>query len=56
MAERVAAQAEGGEILASNFVRDLVASDEFVFDDRGPSDQHSFDDPERVYEVSWREE
>ena len=55
MAERIAAQAEGGEILASNFVRDLVASGSFLFDDRGPSDQHGFDDPERVYEVSWRE-
>lgn len=55
MAERIAAQAEGGEILASNFVRDLVTSGEFVFDDRGPSDQHAFDDPERVYELSWRE-
>ncbi len=55
MAARIAAQAESGEILASNFVRDLVASKEFRFNDRGPSDQHGFEDPERVFEVPWRE-
>jgi class 3 adenylate cyclase len=55
MAARIAAQAESGEILASNFVRDLVTGKEFRFDYRGPSDQHRFEDPGRVYEVRWRE-
>ncbi len=53
MAARIAEQADGGEILASNVVRELVAGKEFRFDDRGPSDQHGFDDPVRVYELRW---
>ena len=55
MAARMAAKAEGGEILASNVVRELVAGKEFLFNDRGETELRGFEDPVRVYEVRWRE-
>ncbi len=54
MAARIAAKAEGGEILASNVVRELVAGKEFLFADRGETELRGFEDPVRVYEVRWR--
>ncbi len=54
MAARIAAKAEGGEILASNVVRELVAGKEFLFSDRGDTELRGFEDPVRVYEVRWR--
>jgi class 3 adenylate cyclase len=56
LAARIAAQAEGGEILASNVVRELVAGKGFLFADRGDVALRGFDDPVRLYEVRWREE
>ncbi len=56
MAARIAAKAEGGEILASNVVRELVAGKNFLFNDRGETELRGFADPVRVYEVSWGEE
>jgi class 3 adenylate cyclase len=55
MAARIAAKADGGEILASNVVRELVAGKEFLFNDRGDTELRGFEDPVRVYEVRWRE-
>ena len=55
MAARIAAQANGGEILASNVVRELVAGKEFLFSDRGDTELRGFEDPVRLYEVRWRE-
>ena len=55
MAARIAAKAEGGEILASNVVRELVAGKEFLFNDRSDTELRGFEDPVRVYEVRWRE-
>jgi len=55
MAARVAAKAEGGEILASNVVRELVAGKEFLFSDRGDTELRGFEEAVRVFEVSWRE-
>ncbi|MCH8814977.1 MAG: adenylate/guanylate cyclase domain-containing protein [Chloroflexi bacterium] len=54
MAARVAAKAESGEILASNVVRELVAGKGFLFNDRGETELRGFEDPVRLYEVSWR--
>ena len=56
MAARVAAKAEGGEILASDVVRQLVAGKGFLFSDRGDVILRGFEDPVRLYEVRWREE
>ncbi len=55
MAARIAAKADGGEILASNVVRELVAGKEFLFSDRGDTELRGFEEAVRVFEVRWRE-
>jgi class 3 adenylate cyclase len=55
LAARIAAKAEGGEILASDVVRQLVAGKGFLFSDRGSVALRGFEDPVRLYEVRWRE-
>jgi len=55
LAARIAAQAEGGEILASLAVRELCAGKGFLFADRGDVALRGFEDPVRLYEVRWRE-
>jgi class 3 adenylate cyclase len=54
-AARVAAQAKGGEILASDVVRQLVAGKGFLFASRGKTALRGLDDPVEVYEVRWQE-
>ena len=54
LAARIAAKAEGGEILASDVVRQLVAGKGFLFSDRGDVVLRGFEDPVRLYEVRWR--
>lgn len=54
-AARIAAQAKGGEILASNVLRELVAGRGFVFANRGETILRGFEDPARIYELSWQE-
>jgi len=56
LAARVAAKAEGGEIVASDVVRQLVAGKGFLFADRGDVALRGFEDPVRLYDVRWREE
>jgi class 3 adenylate cyclase len=56
MAARIAATAEGGEILASDVVRQLVAGKGFLFSDRGEVELKGFEEPVRLYEVRWRQE
>jgi class 3 adenylate cyclase len=55
VAARIAAKAEGGEILASDVVTQLVAGKGFLFSDRGDVVLRGFEDPVRLYEVRWRE-
>jgi class 3 adenylate cyclase len=55
LAARIAAKAEGGEVLASDVVRQLVAGKGFLFSDRGDVALRGFEDPVRLYEVRWRE-
>ena len=55
LAARIAAQAEGGEVLVSDVVRQLVAGKGFLFSDRGDAVLRGFEDPVRLYEVRWRE-
>ncbi len=55
LAARIAAQADGGEILVADVVRQLVAGKEFLFNDRGETELRGFEDPVRVSEVRWRE-
>jgi class 3 adenylate cyclase/pimeloyl-ACP methyl ester carboxylesterase len=56
LAARIAAQAKGGEILASDVVRQLVAGKGFLFADRGEVALRGFEGPVRLYEVRWGEE
>ena len=56
LAARIAAKAEGGEILVSDTLRGLVAGKGFLFADRGDVALRGFEDPVRLYEVRWRDE
>ena len=56
LAARIAAQAQGGEILASEAVRQIVAGKKFPFSDRGETTLRGFEDRVRIYQVSWRGE
>jgi class 3 adenylate cyclase/pimeloyl-ACP methyl ester carboxylesterase len=55
LARRICDQASGGEILASDVVRQLAAGKGFLFADRGEVALRGFEDPVRLYEVRWRE-
>jgi class 3 adenylate cyclase len=55
LAARITAEGKGGEILASEAVRQIVAGKKFPFSDRGETTLRGFEDPVHVYEVSWRE-
>ena len=55
-AARIAALAQGGEILAANVVRELAEGKGFLFGDRGEVALRGFDDPVRLFEVHWHEE
>jgi class 3 adenylate cyclase len=55
LAARIAAKAEGGEIMVSDTVRGLVAGKGFLFSDRGDVVLRGFEDPVRLYEVRWQE-
>ncbi len=53
LARRICDQADPGQILASNVVRELVAGKGFLFADRGESALRGFEDAVRLYEVRW---
>ena len=55
VAARIASQAQGGEILVSDVVRQLVAGKNFLFNDRGEHALKGFEDPVRLWEVRWSE-
>ncbi len=56
LARRICDQAESGEILVSNVVRELAAGKAFLFSDRGEAVLRGFEDPVRLYAVRWRKE
>ena len=55
LARRICDKAGPGEILASNVVRELAAGKGFLFSDRGESELRGFEDPARLFEVSWKD-
>jgi class 3 adenylate cyclase/pimeloyl-ACP methyl ester carboxylesterase len=55
LAARIAARADGGEILVSDNVRSLCSGKGFLFSDRGEFVAKGFEEPVRVYEVRWGE-
>jgi len=56
LAARICAQADAGDILVSNVVRELAVGKGFDFSDRGTTELKGFDDPVRLYRVAWQEE
>ena len=54
-AARIAAKAEGGQVLVADVVRQLVAGKGFLFSDQGVEPLKGFDDPVRLYQVRWQE-
>jgi len=54
MASRIAAHAKSGEILASDVVRGLCSGKGFLFADRGENVLRGFEDPVRLYGISWQ--
>ncbi len=54
LAARICAHAEAGQILAPIVVRELAAGKQFLFADLGESALRGFEDPVRLFEVSWR--
>jgi class 3 adenylate cyclase/pimeloyl-ACP methyl ester carboxylesterase len=51
LAARIAAMAQGGEVLASLAVRELCAGKGFLFADLGEHAMRGFEDPVRVFEI-----
>ena len=56
VAARICSEAAGGEIVASDVVRQLVAGKGFSFAERGDVMLKGFDEPVRLYEVRWQTE
>jgi class 3 adenylate cyclase/pimeloyl-ACP methyl ester carboxylesterase len=54
LASRIAAKADGGEILVADTVRGLCSGKGFLFSDRGEFVAKGFEEPVRISEVSWR--
>src|SRR5206468_3211761 len=54
LASRIAARADGGEILVADTVRGLCSGKGFLFADRGEFVAKGFEERVRVYEVNWR--
>jgi class 3 adenylate cyclase len=56
LAARITAQGKGGEILASEAVRQIVAGKKFPFSDLGETTLRGIEDRVHIYQVSWRED
>jgi class 3 adenylate cyclase len=54
LASRIAAKAEGGEILVADTVRGLCSGKGFLFADRDEFVAKGFEEPVRVYAVRWK--
>ena len=46
-------EAEGGQVLVSDTVRNLVADKDYRFSDHGTHDLKGFEEPARLFEVGW---
>ena len=54
LAARACSKAVAGQIIVSGVVRDLCIGKGFRFTDRGRARLKGFDEPVRLFEVSWR--
>jgi class 3 adenylate cyclase len=50
-AARIAARAEGGQVLVANVMRELVAGKGFLFHDTGEHELKGLEEPVRVWEL-----
>jgi len=55
LAARICDQADAGQILTSNVVRELMAGKEFRFADAGEFELKGFEKPVRLHELLWRQ-
>ncbi len=55
LASRIAAKADGGEIIVADTVRGLCSGKGFLFADRGEFVAKGFEETMRVFEVNWRD-
>ena len=55
LAKRICDQAEPGEILVSDVVRQLAAGKDFLFSDLGETELRGFEDPVKLWELRWQE-
>ena len=56
LAARICDQAQPGQILASDVVRQLAAGKQFLFADLGETALRGFEDPVKLWEVRWQAE
>ncbi len=56
LAARLVDHAQPGQIIASDVVRQLAAGKRFLFSDLGETELRGFEDPVKLWEVSWRSE
>ena len=54
MASRIAAKADGGEILIPEPLRHLLTGKSYVYADRGETMLKGFEDAVRLFEVHWQ--
>ena len=54
LASRICDCAEPSKILVANVIRELCIGKDFLFADRGETALRGFEDPVRLYEVSWQ--
>ncbi len=54
LAARTASKAHGGEIYVTDVVRQLAAGRSFLFSDLGETELRGFEDPVRLFELSWQ--
>jgi class 3 adenylate cyclase len=52
-AARVMGKADGGQVLVTDTVHNLVAGKDYLFRDHGTHDLKGFEEPARLFEVGW---
>ena len=55
-AARILGNAEGGEVAASNIVREMCVGKHYAFTKKGEFELKGFAEPARIYLVDWRTE
>jgi len=47
-------KADGGQVLVTDTVHNLVAGKDYLFRDHGTHDLKGFEEPEQLFEVGWQ--